>query len=398
VDSLERSRWLYRNLPLVLFVAAVIAGAFKYRATILDSGIGYVPLVLGIVLSIFLSMLPPMICVVQNITRRRQLNRLVNLKPFPVSHSTYFRTALTIVDGMRTGAIDADYEAPLFVYFVITFIGFVAFLIGYGFQTEFAMPSVILGGLHKPADADYATYQTGTFCIMATAFIASYVYSLGRLLDRVNNNDLYPISLYYYAVRVVIACAAAAIFRHTADSFALENASILLLVAFGIGFAPDLFIVAISRRAFQAVKIWGSRDDPAPVTRPLSLPLLMIDDLSRDKIDRLNELGIDSAQVLARQNPFLLLPRLPYDLGLIVDWIGQAQLYALVRDEPLAALRKIYVRDVFDLQVRLQSEPARARVCAALGITETEAASLEQQLEQDPSFARLREVRDALIR
>ncbi len=397
-DAAERYRWLYRILPLVLFLTAVIALAFKYRMTILESGIGYVPLLFGIVLSIFLSMLPPMICVVQNITRRRQLNRLANLKSFPVSHSTYFRTALTAVDGMRTRAIDADYEAPLFIYFVITFIGFVAFLIGYGFRSEFAVPSVILGGLHKQSAADYAVYQSGTFCLMGTAFIASYVYSLGRLLDRVNNNDLYPISLYYYAVRVVIACAAAAIFRHTADSFGLQHASILLLVSFGIGFAPDLFIVAISRRAFQTVKIWGSRNDPGPEKRPASLPLLMIDDLSRDKIDRLNELGIDSAQVLARQNPFLLLPRLPYDLGLIVDWIGQAQLYALVRDEGLAALRAIYVRDVFDLHVRLQSEPALGRVCAALKISETEAASLDQQLRQEPSFARLGEVRNALIR
>lgn len=396
-DSNERSRWLYRILPLIIFLVVITAGAIKYRTMILGDGTQYIPIVFAFILSIFLSLLPPMICVVQNITRRRQLNRLVNLKPFAVSRSTYFRTALTIVDGIRTGAIDADFEAPLFVYFVITFIGFAAFLIGYSFQTEFHIPSVLLGGLHKPTEAGYDLYQAGTFCVMATAFIAAYVYSLGRLLDRVNNNDLYPISLYYYAVRVVIACAAAAIFRHAADSFALENASVLLVVAFGIGFAPDLFIVAISRRAFQAVKIWGSRDDPASGTRPPSLPLLMIDDLTRDKIDRLNELGIDSAQVLARQNPFLLLPRLPYDLGLIVDWIAQAQLYALVRDEPLAALRKIYVRDVFDLHVRLQSETARAGVCTALGITEAEVASLQLQLEQDPSFARLGEVRTALV-
>lgn len=395
-DAGERSRWLYRILPLIIFLVVVTAAAIKYRAMILGDGMQYIPTIFTFVLSIFLSLLPPMICVVQNITRRRQLNRLVNLKSFAVSRSTYFRAAQTVVDGTRPGVVDADFEAPLFVYFVITFIGFAAFLIGYSLQSGFHVPSVLLGGLHNPADADYDFYQAGTFCVMATAFIASYVYSLGRLLDRVNNNDLYPISLYYYAVRVVIACAAAAIFRHAADSFGLTNASLLLVVAFGIGFAPDLFIVAISRRAFQAVKIWGSRDDPAG-TRPTSLPLLMIDDLSRDKIDRLNELGIDSAQVLARQNPFLLLPRLPYDLGLIVDWIAQAQLYVLVRDEALAALRKIYVRDVFDLHVRLQSETARAGVCTALAITEADVASLQLQLEQDPSFARLGEVRTALV-
>ena len=391
------SRWLSRILPLILFLFVVVGLAGYYRTMIFGSQNGYVPIIFSVVLAIFLSLLPAMICVVQNTTRRRQLNRLLALKRFPVSRSTYFQTALTSVDMMRTGAVDADFEAPLFVYFFVLFLGFIAFLIGYGFEDYFDIPSVILAGMRKTKDAEFRDYQIGTFCVMAIAFIASYVYSIGRLLDRVNNNDLYPISLYYYAGRVVIACAAAAIVRHTADVFGLSGTSALLLVAFGIGFAPDLFIVAVSRRAFQAMKIWGSRGDPPPTARPSSLPLLMIDDLSREKIDRLSELGIDSAQVLARQNPFLLLPRLPYDLGLIVDWIGQAQLYVLVKDAKLAALRAIFIRDVFDLHVRLQCEAARPAVLTALGITDGEAGALEQQLDHDPSYARLAEVREGLI-
>ena len=118
---------------------------------------------------------------------------------------------------------------------------------------------------------------------------------------------------------------------------------LLLLLGFGIGFAPDLFILAMTRKAFQAVKVWGSRADPDEKSRPKSLPLLMIDDLTREKIDRLNELEIDSSEVLALQNPFRLLPRVPYDLSLLVDWIAQAQLYVLVKDDVLQKLRAIYV-------------------------------------------------------
>ena len=396
-ESPTRSRWISRILPLILFVVMAVGLAMKYQAVIFVDN-RYVALVFGVVLSIFLSLLPAMICVMQNTTRRRQLNRLVALKRFAVGRSTYFQTALTSVDMMLTGAVDADFEAPLFVYFFIVFMGFVAFLIGYSAQELFSVKSVILGGFHRTTDPDFETYQIGTFCVMAMAFIAAYVYSLGRLLDRVNNNDLYPISLYYYAVRVVIACAAAAVVRHTADVYGgLDSSPVLLLVAFGIGFAPDLFIIAMTRRAFHVMKIWGSRDDPAPATRPSSLTLLMIDDLSRDKVDRLSELGIDNAQILARQNPFLLLPRLPYELGLLVDWIGQAQLYVLVKDEKLAALRKIFIRDVFDLYVRLQCDAARLPVCTTLGITEVEVLALVRQLDEDPSFARLREVRAALV-
>jgi hypothetical protein len=397
LDASQRSRWLGRILPLLLFVAVVVGGALRYWPELLGPAKGSIPIVLAIVLSILLSLLPAMICVVQNITKKRQQNRLASLEGFPVGRTAYFRTALTAVDAMKMGGVDSDYETPLFVYFFILFLGFVTILVGFYVDDLFAMPTVLLGGLKSTADADYAAYQMQTFGVLAMAFLASYVYSLGRLLDRVNNNDLYPISLYYYAVRIVIACVVAAVLRHTAEAFGVVGSPMLLLMGFGIGFAPDLFVVAITRRAFQALKIWGSRDDPAPESRPTSLPLLTIDDLSREKIDRLNELGIDSAQVLARQNPFLLLPRLPYDLGLIVDWIGQAQLYALVRDKPLMALREVLVRDTFDLHIRLQNESARTEMARTLGISDAAALTLISQLEQDHSFTRLREVRAALL-
>jgi hypothetical protein len=396
-QSADASPWVTRIVPLLLFVAIVTFCAFWFSPELLGKQKDSIPIILAIVLSIFLSLLPAMICVVQNITKKRQQNKLTSLGRFPVGKTAYFQSALTTVDALKMGGVDSDYEAPLFVYFVILFVGFVTILIGYYFDGLFAMPTVLLGGIKSAADADYAAYQMQTFAVLAMSFLASYVYSLGRLLDRVNNNDLYPISLYYYTARLVIACVVAAVVRHTAEVFGVIGSPMLLLIGFGIGFAPDLFVMAITRRAFQALKIWGSRDDPSSSTRPTSLPLLMIDDLSREKIDRLNELGIDSAQVLARQNPFLLLPRLPYDLGLIVDWIGQAQLYALVKDDTLMKLRQMFIRDSFDLYIRLKDENARSDIAQALGISAAVALVLLSQLDQDQSFTRLRQVRTALL-
>jgi hypothetical protein len=391
------SHWAARLIPLLAFIAIVGFAAFWYWPALLGEQSGNIPIVFSIVLSIFLSLLPAMICVVQNITKKRQQNRLTSVGRFPVGRTMYFQSALTTVDALKMGGVDSDYEAPLFVYFLVLFVGFIAILLGFYFAPLFAEPTVLLGGLKTPTDADYRTYQMQTFAVLAMAFLASYVYSLGRLLDRVNNNDLYPISLYYYASRVIIACVVAAVMRHTADVFGVSSSAMLLLLGFAIGFAPDLFVLAITRHAFQTLKIWGSRDDPSATTRPTSLPLLVIDDLTREKIDRLNELGIDSAQTLARQNPFLLLPRLPYDLGLIVDWIGQAQLYALVRDEKLQLLRAMMIRDAFDLYIRLQDENARPEVTQALGISAPAALTLMSQLDQDQSFARLRQVRVAML-
>jgi hypothetical protein len=161
---------------------------------------------------------------------------------------------------------------------LLLLVGFLSILIGYHCDQLFKIPSVLLGGLKTESDPNFSTYQRQTFAILATTFFATYIYSLGRLLDRVNNNDLYPVSLYYYTIRVAIAVVVAAVIRHSAEVFGLNSNPVLLLVAFGIGFAPDLFILAIIRRAFQALKIWGARGEPDAKSRPTSLPLLTIDD------------------------------------------------------------------------------------------------------------------------
>jgi hypothetical protein len=395
-DTSGDGRRVSRLLPVFAVLLLVLALGWWYWPKI-EAQDSLVATGLAILLSAFLSLLPGLICIVQNITRRRQLDRLSTLQAFPVSNTVYFRVAQTAVGHERVSGINKDFEIPIFIYFFILLVGFLSILIGYHFDQLFKIPSVLLGGLKTETDPSFLIYQRQTFAILATTFFATYIYSLGRLLDRVNNNDLYPVSLYYYTIRIVIAVVVAAVVRHTAEVFGIDSTPLLLLIAFGIGFAPDLFVLAILRRAFQALKIWGARSEPGAANRPTSLLLLMIDDLSRDKIDRLNELGIDSAQVLARQNPFLLLPRLPFDLGLIVDWIGQAHLYALVRDEAFARLRSVFIRDSFDLYVRLGDDACRAAVCQMLGISDQDAKLLIRQLEEDPSFARLKEVRAALV-
>jgi hypothetical protein len=104
----------------------------------------------------------------------------------------------------------------------------------------------------------------------------------------------------------------------------------------------------IARRPFQLIKIAGDQADPAASELPTNLNLLMIEGISRDKIDRLAELGIGSAQYLACQNPFILWPRLPYGLYLLVDWIGQAQLYRLAKEVRLRKMREISMNNIFD--------------------------------------------------
>jgi hypothetical protein len=188
----------------------------------------------------------------------------------------------------------------------------------------------------------------------------------------------------------------AVVFRHLFELFGLQNSQLLVLMGFVVGLAPDLFIRGIGRRAFQLIKVIGDQPDPAASELPSNLSLFMIEGMSRDKIDRLSELGIDSAQYLACQNPFVLWPRLPYDLLLLIDWIGQAQLYRWAKEVRLRKMREIGVNNIFDLHTALSDKDASGSVCRALDIDPASVATHISNLNQDPSFRRLREVRDAL--
>ena len=399
--------------PILVVVLAVIAAMFAFWQMFNEPGTSgnsdKINTGFSVTLAVILALFPAVLCTVQNAALLRQQGELKSMEASPAAKTALYRTAVKIIGADdRDAFIDNDYIVPILTYFVIAFVGFLAILLGYARPSLFEMPTVLLGGLQdsgqEHADA-YLLYQRQTFVVVSMAFLGSYTYALGRILNRINNNDLYPISLYYYAARIIVACAVAAVLRHTiqvlgigpfSDSVTTYLNPWLILLGFFVGFTPDLFVVSMTRKVFQTLKVWGSRPDPKEATMPVNLPLLMIDDLTRDKIDRLNELSIDSAQVLARQNPFLLLPRLPFELGLLNDWIAQAQLYVFAKEERLKALRAIFVNNIVDLYVRLKNQESSASVCQALGRDPKEARALIEQLETDVEFTRLLELVRAL--
>lgn len=411
----------FRSLLPVITVVVIAIGAAVAIYPILNGEETSRPDIIttgfSIAMAVLLSMMPAVICTVQNVSLRRQRGELATMQGTGVAGTTlYLAAQRSMSDDSGDAWIDDDYVVPTFVFFLVCFFAFLAMFLGYARPELFKAPTVFLGGLQRPpiaigdaapdaaAIGAYTIYQRETFCVVAMALAGAYAYALGRILDRINNNDLYPISLYYYGARIIIACIVAAVLRHTilVLNIAVPEGTdtalnpLLLLLGFIVGFTPDLFIIALSRKAFQLIKVWGSRPNPDDAVMPSALPLLVIDDLTREKIDRLNEIGIDNAQVLARQNPFMMLPRLPYELSLLVDWVAQAQLYALVKDERLRDLRRLFVRTIVDLYIRLKNEAAGKPVCAALGIDAAEAPALVAQLEADPYFMQLKELTEAL--
>ena len=122
----------------------------------------------------------------------------------------------------------------------------------------------------------------------------------------------------------------------------------------------------------------------------------MIQGLDRDKIDRLAELNVTNAEVLACQNPFILWLRLPYELLLVMDWISQAQLYRVVKEQKLSSLREYCVGGILDF-VRMASDPkGRDAIAAKIAISSDSLDALVSSLRRDPAYHRLEQVDMAL--
>ncbi len=388
---------------LILTLVAVIGGggvlgllAFLLKVPTVFFAVG-----LCVLVSMLLSALPLLISYVQTTSRDRQIEKLKSIRDHALAATSYYRSPGVALESIRPARVtDIDYAVPIVSFCVVVMFSCLLVFLG-GFPEVddlFKRNTFVLGGMYTLNETDgakIANYQKGTLLVASIAFIGSYIYMLARLLDRINNNDIYPISYYYYIVRFAMAALIAMVLRHVFTLMSNESAAILL-VAFAIGFTPDLFIAAMLRRAFQAMKVTGAQNDPEESVLPTSLSLLMIEGLSREKIDRLMELGIDNAQVLSHQNPFIIWPRLPYGLVLITDWIAQAQLYCFAKEAGTKALRAKGISTIFDLHTGLKDGDSAKDVAAAAGISPPMIAASTASLEANPAFRHLKEVRDAL--
>ena len=361
-------------------------------------GIPTVTVFVSVAIALMLTLVPVCLCLVQGVARDRQLEKLDALADDPLAHTALYRSARLRIAAVKPVTIGYDYVLPMLTFSLIVLFCAIGSWCAFLEPFYFDRASAILGGFNAlNKDAVPEEYQRGTFVAGATAFLGAYIYVLYRLLERLNLDDISPITFYRYAGHLIVAMIVAGIARHSAEAMGLQASNWIIPVSFIIGFSPDLFITALTKQVTARWKISGMRDDPAAATRPTTLPLVMIDELQQPHIDRLGELGMLSAQDLARRNPFLLWPRVPFELALLVDWIAQAQLYVLVRDAPLQALRLLLVPDIFALHQRLSDSVARDPICAAIGIAPEAAEVLMLQLESSPTFTQLREVRDALI-
>ncbi|MCG8357548.1 MAG: hypothetical protein MI920_18450 [Kiloniellales bacterium] len=271
-----------------------------------------------------------------------------NVQTFAMARARYLRSEAdaSLVSRLKDAA---NYFVPVLIFVLVSSIGFVA--IAKTVTMEFSSLNFVLAGpVAHPAGA-LTSYQHGTVVLLATAFAAAYVWSIGYLVLRIANFDLSPLSFLRTSVHILLTCLTAVVLRHAlANGFGVEaETGIGFLIAFSLlqGMFPRLGINYLVERMPSAVRL----NRPVPKASKISrfYPLDLIDGISSEVKFRLGAFEITDAQNLATQNPVILFLETPYGLFKILDWVSQAQLLLVAGPERYLKLRELNVHNIREL-------------------------------------------------
>ena len=294
--------------------------------------------------------------------------------------------------------------ALLFIVFLCALMTF----FGAAFFSQDATPSYVLGGARAvgPATPELAGYQSATVFTASMAFLSAYIWMIAQIVNRINNDDMNPISYHFLSVRLLTACLMAGIARLVIEAIPELKTVIapaggppfgLAVIGFVIGWKPTFWIDELYDWALKLLRSTRLKQrKPAQDNMPQDMSLLMIQGMIDGKIERLQELDIDNCQRLARENAVILWLT-PYNLEMIVDWVAQAQLCMLFEDDKIEALRKIGVRDIFGYLEMIAPPDTRTAIHGVLQTVPIEViAGHLDYIAKEPAFTRLQELRKAI--
>jgi hypothetical protein len=347
--------------------------------------------------------------------------------PDSVKGTWMHTSALAYFKRRRVENIFASRTHAVPVYSLILVVLFFSFLSYFGADfflrnPEGVVASYILGGARAAAyltdvaqapangtDASIklAAYQSSTLFIISMAFLGAYIWAIGRLLTRINTDDMNPSTYYFLTCRILTACLVAAVARHVVDAVSGGSAFLetstgvpvgLAILGFAIGWNPTLWVDELVRRAAKFLQEKTPRQlPPGQDSLPQNVTLSMIQGLVDDKIERLRELDIDNCQELADENAILLWFRTPYSLEMVVDWIAQAQLCIRFSADRVALLRQAGIRDIFCYTKALEADDSRASIQSILvSVPAPLLVAHAQTIPLEPSYQQILELRDAL--
>ena len=262
---------------------------------------------------------------------------------------------------------------------------FVTFFCALGFWVLFSgKPPIILTGVYgaglnqvKTSDLSYTHLS---LVAIGMAILGSYVWSILYIARRLINLDLSPGAYYGIGTRIVLATFVSLTFHHFTYSIhgdaRKEMIELLPVIAFFTGIFPQRALQYIREKLIIFGKLGKKANE---------LSLDMIEGMNLFNKVRLSEVGIDNAQNLAEANLEELIRKTPFNPRLLLDWIVQAKLYVIVKDQ-ITNLREAGIRTVLDF-------------CAACGgnglttlaklseISEEQLATVYQVINDDPDVA-----------
>ena len=347
-----------------------------------------------------------------------QVNLVLDKLPPPIKATQLFASASRYFARRDIGNLFTSPVHAVPVWFLILVVSLCAFATYFGaefFSKPFEpkVASYVLGGAYATSEVPLDVlnhYQSGTVFIGSTAFLGAYIWTISQLVNRINNDDMNPVTYYFMSIRILSACLVAGIARHIIEAvpYVGTHMSInvgaekvpvgLAVLGFLIGWNPSLWINELLLKAGDFIKSQiPSQRWPERKNLPLNLTLLMLQGMVPDTIDRLNELNIDNCQKLASENPVIIWIRTSYTLELVVDWIAQAQLAIRFEQEALQMLRTMGIRDIFSYRAAIDDAASLKVVSANISVAEPVLVSHLQAIDACPEFARLAELRASLL-
>lgn len=268
-------------------------------------------------------------------------------------------------------------------------VSIMSFLTFYGARMDPLAKDFILGGadIVKPGYQEYAML---TLCTVSFAFLGAFIWMIQNLVTRIVSRNINPATFYAMSVNILLATTLAAVLHHIYHGgldevmglpSAAEKPSLLIVLAFLTGMAPDIMLDKL-RRGLKFFRPEGE----AP-----RMPLSAIQGISSFTEFRLREQGLDGVQNLAQTNPVELYMMTPASIQTCLDWVGQAQLQLTFPDKA-ATLVPLGVRTLLDFYAMDDS-----LLAGLTGWSKDAVVNAKRRMEQTPSFAALRELNGMLL-
>lgn len=252
----------------------------------------------------------------------------------------------------------------------------------------FAAHFVLYGGVFHPAGVETSTGPTLPATV-AAGMLGAYLWVLYDLIDRYARIDLNPRSLYGAFLRLALGGALGYLIGGTLKP------PVDVLVSFAIAALPvDTLRKYLRQTAQDKIGI-------KPHERPTEQPNLhLVQGMTPETIERLEEEGIRSIQDLASSNPIKLFVRTNLEMTNIIELVDQALLISYVGDRigvlrPLGFRGAIEFSDVAtvatsqDPKEQARGEGLVQLAVDALGLTADGVRNLAENVNDDPRTALL---------